>query len=83
VADSAPGAGEQAESSERERLLANAIQTLPERQRSAIVLTYTEGMSNAQVADMLGTSVSAVETLLVRGKQNLRRALRGVIDEGD
>jgi DNA-directed RNA polymerase specialized sigma24 family protein len=35
------------------------------------------------VADRLGTSVSAVETLLVRGKQNLRRALRGVIDEGD
>ena len=32
-------------------------------------------MSNAQVAEMLDTSVSAVETLLVRGKQNLRRAL--------
>jgi DNA-directed RNA polymerase specialized sigma24 family protein len=37
-------------------------------------------MSNAQVADILGTSVSAVETLLVRGKQNLRRALGSVID---
>src|SRR4051794_29799 len=83
VADPTPGAGELAESGERERLLAEAIQTLPERQRSAIVLTYSEGMSNAQVADMLGTSVSAVETLLVRGKQNLRRALRGVIDEGE
>jgi RNA polymerase sigma-70 factor (ECF subfamily) len=83
VADPTPGAGELAEASERERLLAEAIQTLPDRQRSAIVLTYSEGMSNAQVADMLGTSVSAVETLLVRGKQNLRNALRRVIDEGD
>lgn len=83
VADPTPGAGDLAESSERERLLAAAIETLPERQRSAIVLTYSQGMSNAQVADTLGTSVSAVETLLVRGKQNLRRVLRGVIDEGD
>ena len=38
-------------------------------------------MSNAQVAEILGTSVSAVETLLVRGKQNLRRALGNVIDK--
>ena len=83
IVDPAPGAGEQAESGERERLLAAAIDKLPDRQRTAIVLTYTEGMSNAQVAEALDTSVSAVETLLVRGKQNLRRALSGVIDEGE
>jgi RNA polymerase sigma-70 factor (ECF subfamily) len=64
-------------------LLAAAIDKLPDRQRSAILLTYTEGMSNAQVADVLGTSVSAVETLLIRGKQNLRRSLGGLIDEGE
>jgi RNA polymerase sigma-70 factor (ECF subfamily) len=83
IVDPAPGAGERAESDERERLLAAAIAKLPERQRAAIVLTYTEGMSNAQVAEALDTSVSAVETLLVRGKQNLRRTLSGVIDEGE
>jgi RNA polymerase sigma-70 factor, ECF subfamily len=82
LADPAPGATEQAETNERERLVAAAIAELPDRQRAAIVLTYTEGMSNAQVADILDTSVSAVETLLVRGKQNLRRALKNVI-EGD
>jgi len=74
------GATEQAEHDERERLVARAIAELPDRQRAAIVLTYTEGMSNAQVADILDTSVSAVETLLVRGKQNLRRALKNVIE---
>lgn len=83
LVDTAPGAGELAETDERERLLAAAIDKLPARQRSAIVLTYSEGMSNAQVAEILDTSVSAVETLLVRGKQNLRRALGGVIDESD
>ena len=76
----APGATETAEHDEREQLLAVAIAELPARQRTAIVLTYSEGMSNAQVADILGTSVSAVETLLVRGKQNLRARLVHVID---
>ena len=83
IADTAPMASELAETDERERLLQRAIAELPDRQRTAIVLTYSEGMSNAQVADILDTSVSAVETLLVRGKQNLRRALGGIIDDGD
>jgi RNA polymerase sigma-70 factor (ECF subfamily) len=83
IADSAPVASELAETDERERLLQRAIAELPDRQRTAIVLTYSEGMSNAQVADILDTSVSAVETLLVRGKQNLRRALGDIIDQGD
>jgi RNA polymerase sigma-70 factor, ECF subfamily len=80
IADPAPGAGEMAERDERERLLAAAIADLPARQRIAIVLTYREGMSNAQAADILDTSVSAVETLLVRGKQNLRARLSHMID---
>jgi RNA polymerase sigma-70 factor, ECF subfamily len=82
IVDPAPDAGERAESDERERMLATAIDKLPARQRSAIVLTYGEGMSNAQVAEILDTSVSAVETLLMRGKQNLRQAF-GVIDKDE
>jgi RNA polymerase sigma-70 factor (ECF subfamily) len=81
ISDLAPLAGDAAEAAERERLLSAAIADLPARQRAAIVLSYTEGMSNAQVAEILDTTVSAVETLLVRGKQNLRRALTTVIDE--
>jgi RNA polymerase sigma-70 factor (ECF subfamily) len=80
LADPTPGAGERAETAERDRLLAAAIGDLPARQRAAIVLSYSEGMSNAQVAEILDTTVSAVETLLVRGKQNLRRALATEID---
>jgi len=83
IVDPSPGAGERAEANERERRLAAAVAELPDRQRTAIVLTYSEGMSNAQVAEVLDTTVSAVETLLVRGKQNLRRALGGLIDEDD
>jgi RNA polymerase sigma-70 factor (ECF subfamily) len=83
LADPAAGAGENLETAERDQKVATAIAKLPARQRAAIVLSYTEGMSNAQVAEILNTTVSAVETLLVRGKQNLRRALADVIDEDE
>jgi RNA polymerase sigma-70 factor (ECF subfamily) len=83
IVDQSPGVGDKAEDAERERMLAAAIKKLPARQRSAIALTYGDGMSNAQVAEILDTSVSAVETLLVRAKQNLRRALASVIDKDD
>jgi RNA polymerase sigma-70 factor (ECF subfamily) len=82
IVDPALGATEQAEHNERDRMVAGAIAGLPARQRTAIVLTYGDGMSNAQVAEVLDTTVSAVETLLVRAKQNLRRALDDAIDEG-
>ena len=81
IVDPTPGATEKAEQSERERQLAAAIAELPARQRTAIVLTYSEGMTNAQVADILDTSVSAVETLLIRGKQNLRSRLSDLIGQ--
>jgi RNA polymerase sigma-70 factor (ECF subfamily) len=83
IVDPAPGATEKAETDERERMVASAVDKLPARQRSAIMLTYSEGMSNAEVADILDTSVSAVETLLVRGKHNLRRTLGKLIDEDE
>jgi RNA polymerase sigma-70 factor (ECF subfamily) len=83
IVDPAPTAGEKAETDERSRMLATAIDRLPPRQRNAIVLTYGEGMSNAQVAEVLDTSVSAVETLLVRGKQNLRRAFGDMSDKDE
>ncbi|HET9412950.1 MAG TPA: sigma-70 family RNA polymerase sigma factor, partial [Pseudolabrys sp.] len=83
IVDPSPDATEKAETDERERVVGAAIDKLPPRQRSAIMLTYGEGMSNAEVAEILDTSISAVETLLVRGKQNLRRALGNIIDEDE
>jgi RNA polymerase sigma-70 factor (ECF subfamily) len=76
VADAAPLADAQLEARERDRRVAAAVEALPERQRAAIMLTYQEGLGNAEVADVLDTSISGVETLLVRA----RRALRAAFD---
>ncbi|MFG1382791.1 sigma-70 family RNA polymerase sigma factor [Xanthobacter versatilis] len=76
AADPAPDALARMERREDDLGLWAAVADLPERQRAAILLTYWEGLSNARVADILGTSVPGVETLLVRA----RRSLRGRLD---
>ena len=65
----------QLEARQSERLVAAAIAALPERQRAAIVLTYQEGLANVETAAVLGTTVSGVETLLVRARRSLRKTL--------
>ncbi len=55
--------------------LAAAVAALPERQRAAVALTYTSGLSNAEAAAVMEVSVKAFEALLVRAKRELRRRL--------
>jgi RNA polymerase sigma-70 factor (ECF subfamily) len=62
---------------QRDQTLAAAIDALPTRQRAAIVLTYQEGLGNAEVAAVLEASVSGVEALLVRARRALRAAIGG------
>ena len=64
-----------AELDETERRITAAIADLPDRQRAAIVLTYHEGLGNAETAAILETSVSGVEALLVRARRTLREKL--------
>jgi RNA polymerase sigma-70 factor (sigma-E family) len=60
----------------RDELL-HALQALPPRQRAAVVLRHCEGQSEQEVADLLGTSVGAVNSLVVRGLTTLREQMRG------
>ncbi len=62
---------------QRSRALEAAVARLPERQRAAIVLTYTAGLRNAEAAAALDISLKAFEALLVRAKRELRDHLEG------
>ena len=64
-----------AEQKENAALLFKAIQQLPENQQSAFVLQKMEGLSQSEIAEVMKTSVSAVESLLNRAKTNLRKLL--------
>ena len=75
--DDRPDAYEDIAARQRQARIAATVAGLPERQRTAIALSYTAGMSNAQAAETMEISVKAFESLLVRAKRELRGQLAG------
>jgi RNA polymerase sigma-70 factor (ECF subfamily) len=63
------------ENQERARILQQAVDSLAENQKIAITLHKYEGFSYQEIADVMGVSVSAVESLLHRAKNNLQKKL--------
>ncbi len=60
----------------RDRQALNAaLQSLPDRQRTAFVLHRFEGLSYEQIADSMATSLSSVESLMHRARRGLQGAL--------
>lgn len=57
------------------RRVGEAMNALPERQRRALTLFHHEGLSQAEVAEVLGVSDEAVESLLARARRALRASL--------
>jgi RNA polymerase sigma-70 factor, ECF subfamily len=57
-------------------LMENAIDRLPDGSREVFVLRQIEGLSTAEVADVLGVSESVVKTRFSRARAALRRDLR-------
>ncbi len=53
--------------------LAGWLSVLPDEQRVAIILSAVEGLSSAEIGEVLGCSEGAVEQRLVRARATLRR----------
>jgi RNA polymerase sigma-70 factor (ECF subfamily) len=60
---------------ERSRQITNALQSLPDNQRMALVLKKYDDLSYQEIAKILNCSVSAVESLIVRAKRTLQKKL--------
>ncbi len=52
-----------------------ALNSLPENQRTAIVLSKYDDLSQKEIAEIMNTSEGAVEALIQRAKANLREKL--------
>lgn len=52
------------------------IAELPDSQQTALALCFYEGVSNREAAEIMGVSVKALESLLMRAKNSLRAKLR-------
>lgn len=76
-ADPTPGTEARLMVRARMDALQAALDDLPERQREAVVLRHIEGLSNPEIAGILGLGVEAVESLTARGKRALALALQG------
>jgi RNA polymerase sigma-70 factor (ECF subfamily) len=77
-AESPPDAlqvGDGREQAERTAAVRQALAELPDRQRIALVLSHYEGHTYSEIAEMMGTSVPSVESLIFRAKDELRRKL--------
>ncbi len=57
-----------------------AIERLPARQRTAILLFHVQGLPQRDSAEVMGVSEAAFESMLARARRQLRRWLSG---EGD
>lgn len=75
VVDPTPDAFDNTAAGETGKRVSAAIETLPDRQRAALVLCHYEGLSNIEAAAVLEISVGALESLLVRARRSLRDAL--------
>ncbi len=66
---------QQIEQAERRKVLQQAIEQLPNSQKIAFTLHKYEDLSYKEIAEVMDTSLSAVESLLHRAKKNLQKKL--------
>lgn len=68
--------GVQLDNKEKAAILFKSIRQLPENQQIAFILNKVEGLSYQEVANIMQTSLSAIESLLHRAKSNLKEILK-------
>lgn len=66
------------ENKENAKRLFKVIDTLPDSQKTAFILSFVEELPRQEVADIMEVSLKAVESLLQRGKKNLRGKLENL-----
>lgn len=76
-ADASPTPEARAGQRERVALLQAAIDRLPHKLKAALVLFHLEEKSQAETAELLGTTPKTVETRVARARRKLRRLLGG------
>lgn len=73
--------GIEIELKERSQLLFKTLNELPENQKTAFILSKIELLSQKEISEIMKTSVSSVESLIFRAKQNLKNILGKKFDE--
>jgi RNA polymerase sigma-70 factor (ECF subfamily) len=75
-----PTASGQLRATEVAELVRDAIQKLDDRQRIAVLLNKFEDLGYAEIARIMGTTPTAIKSLLSRARTNLREMLEPYLD---
>jgi RNA polymerase sigma-70 factor (ECF subfamily) len=67
---------------ERAEVVRQAVASLNDRQRMALLLCKFEGLSYAEIAEAMGLTMQATKSLLSRARENLRLLLEPYMYEG-
>ncbi|MEA3446116.1 MAG: sigma-70 family RNA polymerase sigma factor [Bacteroidota bacterium] len=70
-----PNPEQQLESEERLQILNSAIDKLPGNQAIALRLSKFEGLASKEIAEIMDTSLSSVDSLIHRARANLKKQL--------
>ena len=73
--------GWQLENKELGMQLFKAINQLADKQKTALTLNKIEGLSYEQTAEVMEVSVSSVESLIFRARQNLKKILANYLEK--
>ncbi|MBB6735740.1 RNA polymerase sigma factor [Cohnella zeiphila] len=66
---------------EKVTMVREAINNLPEKQRSALILREYDGLDYQEIASILGQTVSAVKSLLFRARASVKAQMESYIAE--
>jgi RNA polymerase sigma-70 factor (ECF subfamily) len=77
-----PAAPESLLQHELELKIQEALQQLPENQRTAILLCRQDELSYEEIARVLGCSLSATKSLIHRGRETLKQRLKPYLRSG-
>lgn len=75
MADNSPSPENILEKSELQQIVQEAINSLPAKQKSAIILSRYEELSYKEISRIMELGLSAVESLIFRAKENLAKKL--------
>ncbi|MCG9791252.1 RNA polymerase sigma factor [Flavobacterium algicola] len=69
------------ENKEKSKLLFKTINELSENQKTVFILSKIDGLSNPEISVIMEVTISSVESLLFRAKDNLKKKLGNKFDE--
>jgi RNA polymerase sigma-70 factor (ECF subfamily) len=81
VKDETPEADVSLEAGERQAAVRKAIDELPEKQRIALILSRFDRKSYKEISEIMRCSLSSVESLIFRAKENLKKKIVLLIEK--